>query len=363
MKKLADSKISDDDISALINNGFDFLEKAQTEFESDPKHSVVSFWAAVEILLKVPLLNEHWTLITANKGKLTSRYKYESGDFISVSFDETCIRLADILQTPLPDKSKKAFDAIRKHRNRVVHFYHSEFTEAHIETILAEQTDAWFALHRFIIDQWKSVFSRSDRKNRVASRELVFLRVNKHYSSAKFRHIEPELKALKKSGISFSVCNTCHCKSAVTERSLPDKEHYVDNCRVCGAEERFVMVTCRACDNEQPAQRLGPYDADFTCKHCGDSQQYYELLSDDFWTKDNYFETDTPASCSECESYHSVCHYGDKYLCTICLSVHDEIYFCGYCSEPITDLHEHSDIVGCSFCDGHRGFADDEYAQ
>lgn len=113
------------DIAALIGNGFDFLEKAQEELKTNPKHSVVSFWTAVEFLLKIPLLNEHWTLITANKARIISRKKYESGDFVSVSFDETCNRLDDILQRPFPDKTKTAFDKIRKHRNRVVHFYHS----------------------------------------------------------------------------------------------------------------------------------------------------------------------------------------------------------------------------------------------
>ena len=45
------------DVQALINNGLDFLDKAREELEaSKPKFSVVSFWTAVEILLKVPLV-------------------------------------------------------------------------------------------------------------------------------------------------------------------------------------------------------------------------------------------------------------------------------------------------------------------
>jgi hypothetical protein len=43
MKKLVGSKISDDDISALINNGFDFLERAREDFKMNPKHAVASF--------------------------------------------------------------------------------------------------------------------------------------------------------------------------------------------------------------------------------------------------------------------------------------------------------------------------------
>ncbi|HBY0000601.1 TPA: hsdR, partial [Klebsiella variicola] len=44
------------DVLALINNGLEFLDKARMELESSKlKFSIVSFWTAVEILLKVPL--------------------------------------------------------------------------------------------------------------------------------------------------------------------------------------------------------------------------------------------------------------------------------------------------------------------
>lgn len=56
------------DVQALINNGLEFLDKAREELEaSKPKFSVVSFWTAVEILLKVPLVHEHWTLVCSGK--------------------------------------------------------------------------------------------------------------------------------------------------------------------------------------------------------------------------------------------------------------------------------------------------------
>lgn len=56
------------DVQALINNGLEFLDKAREELEAaKPKFSVVSFWTAVEILLKVPLVHEHWTLACSGK--------------------------------------------------------------------------------------------------------------------------------------------------------------------------------------------------------------------------------------------------------------------------------------------------------
>jgi hypothetical protein len=53
---------------ALITNGLDFLNKAREELEGEQvKFSIVSFWTAVEILLKVPLVHEH--LMQACSGK------------------------------------------------------------------------------------------------------------------------------------------------------------------------------------------------------------------------------------------------------------------------------------------------------
>lgn len=51
------------DVQALINNGLDFLDKAREELEaSKPKFSVVSFWTAVEILLKATYNMQHHRL-------------------------------------------------------------------------------------------------------------------------------------------------------------------------------------------------------------------------------------------------------------------------------------------------------------
>lgn len=56
------------DVQALINNGLEFLDKAREELEAaKPKFSIVSFWTAVEILLKVPLAHEHWSLVCSRK--------------------------------------------------------------------------------------------------------------------------------------------------------------------------------------------------------------------------------------------------------------------------------------------------------
>ena len=88
------------DVQALINNGLDFLDKAREELEaSKPKFSVVSFWTAVEILLKVPLAHEHWSLVCSPK-KPKKKQAYLAGDFQTVTYEEIRERLKDVLEKP-----------------------------------------------------------------------------------------------------------------------------------------------------------------------------------------------------------------------------------------------------------------------
>lgn len=83
---------------ALLTNGLDFLNKPREELQAgQAKFSIVSFWTAVEILMKVPLVHEHWTL--ACSSKKMERKKYLAGDFQSVTFDEACARLGEVLKS------------------------------------------------------------------------------------------------------------------------------------------------------------------------------------------------------------------------------------------------------------------------
>ncbi|MDI7066278.1 hsdR, partial [Klebsiella pneumoniae] len=80
------SSANAEDFENLVRNGLDFLEKAISQLAAEPKHSVINFYTAVEIFLKAPLVLDHWSLVHANGDR--NREKYESGDFVSVSFEE-----------------------------------------------------------------------------------------------------------------------------------------------------------------------------------------------------------------------------------------------------------------------------------
>jgi hypothetical protein len=72
-------------LSDLIENGFDFLQKAISQFRDEPKFSVINFCVAVELFLKARLMHEHWTLIVTHDPDLAA---FKNGNFKSINFKD-----------------------------------------------------------------------------------------------------------------------------------------------------------------------------------------------------------------------------------------------------------------------------------
>lgn len=344
------------DVKALIDNGLDFLDKAMEELEaSKPKFSVVSFWTAVEILLKVPLVHEHWTL--ACTGKKIVRSKYLAGDFQSVTYDEACARLGDILEKPLPKATMDVFDKVRQHRNRVVHFYHPSFTDAEQDQIQREQADAWFALNRLMRDEWKTFFEVR-LGWRLAHNETSMLRRNAFYAAARLKHIQKELDELSRKNIELQECPKCNQKAMVTIQEPAVESRYVlkdTNCKVCYVSWPHITLECPDCSC---SQTLFTGEDDFTCEECGFRRDRMALLESPLRTIDEQTHNILPAGCTGCMSPESVCRSGDGYLCTVCFQFYNELMACGYCSHYSDFVPDLSFMRGCAFCEGDCRFDD-----
>ena len=171
--------------------------------------------------MKVPLVNEHWTL--ACSGKKMERRKYLTGDFQSVTYDEACARLGDVLEKPLEQKTADLFNKVKNHRNRVVHFYHNELSEGDQQQVLTEQADAWFALNRLMREGWSSLFGR-DLSRKLAEDETRMLRISEFYAGAKFRHksVQQELAVEIRAGTSVSECPVCGYAAVLKRELMPE---------------------------------------------------------------------------------------------------------------------------------------------
>ena len=154
--------------SRVTENGFDFLSKSRSELEEQPKYSVIHFHAAVELLLKARLMQEHWSLVFA-KGQEPDWKNFVMGEFRSVSLDEAARRLHKIVQDGLSDSDLEEFKDVAKHRNKMVHFFHQAPTDKENDKlqnlIVKQQLKAWYRLHRLLTGQWKEIFYKWNKKN------------------------------------------------------------------------------------------------------------------------------------------------------------------------------------------------------
>ncbi|MEG0206131.1 MULTISPECIES: hsdR [unclassified Citrobacter] len=347
------------DVQALINNGLDFLDKAREELEaSKPKFSVVSFWTAVEILLKVPLAHEHWSLVCSPK-KPIKKQDYLAGDFQSVTYEETRSRLKDVLEKPLDKETDSAFDKVRKHRNRVVHFYHPTFTADEQRQILKEQADAWFALNRLLREEWKVIFGVKHNWT-LAFGETRLIRGNEFYAQVRLNQVKPELESLAEKGMLIGTCNECHQRSLVTDTKIignEKRELEVTRCKVCTSVLRQINLVCPDCGE---VQLLQEGDDVFECRRCNYAQSRYDLLDEEiFHSVDEQLLSGFPAGCTNCMNPESVCKFGEGYICTRCLSYYTEIQQCNSCNHLSDSVPEFSHIRGCEFCDGDQRYFDD----
>lgn len=339
------------EVRGLLDNGMDFLQKAQDEFTISPFHSIVSFWTAVELLLKVPLAHEHWSLVCS--GKKIIRAKYLTGDFQSITFAEACERLSDVLERPLSKATYRAFDKIRQHRNRVVHFYHDAFTEEAKAKLLAEQADAWFALNRLMREEWKSLFEGA-LGNYLAGQETRLLIKNSYYADIKFSQIKPLLDNHIQHGGVILECFLCG-KPAAPLKVIMERDRYsikTSSCLVCSSShDRLVEFPCPECNEKQVLKAWD--ETDFECTQCHHTVSRYDIFDTASYSFDEYAFAVTPAGCSECEAENSVCEFGDIYFCTQCFSFYEDIGQCGYCGHYSTNINGFSGMTGCSFCEGH----------
>ncbi|WP_141213406.1 hsdR [Janthinobacterium sp. PC23-8] len=354
MSKPSIKKELESDFNNLVRNGIDFLAKAISQLDSDAKHSVINFHTAVEIFLKAPLVHEHWTLVVVDRD--ANRKNYEAGDFQSVSFSDACTRLDNALNKPLRKSAKEAFDKVRKHRNRMVHFYHSGINGKQRDEIKLEQAQAWFELNRFITDTWREQFKPFENDFRKMERTLI---ANNHYAKVKYEDLKPKIEGMKVGGAIFEDCPVCTMNALKVEEEVD--RLFSSDCMVCFHSEKRVQLECPQCNDSN--QHMVAYDG-LTCTNCKfelPNEDAFDLLDQNQvrGTKHD-FDSDTPANCDECQGFETVCEYQGGYLCTNCLVHFDSVARCQSCGASMTGCAEDTYSTGCEHCDGYAGYRSDD---
>ena len=261
-----------------------------------------------------------------------------------------------MVRSPVPADAQAAFRTVANHRNRAIHFFHSAHTDKQAQNelrrIAKEQLVAWFHLHRLLQRPWVNVFDPWLEKIETIEEKLTRYR---DFLSLVFEEVTPALKQRADAGQSVENCDACGFEAMVfaTELNLIDAA----TCLVCRHSVRCVTIECPEC--EQPARFEG--EGFTTCSSCAtklEPEQIADALEDQGTAYEASMEGGHPrGNCGDCDGYHTVVRVLDGgWIATCCLTEHEELGACEWCTEPNTGDMELSYLTGCTECEGHSGW-------
>lgn len=276
--------------------------------------------------------------------------QFRVGDFHSVSMEEAARRLRNVAGERIGKDEEACFEEVRKHRNRLVHFFHPAYAhksnEKLIQQIVTEQCKAWFYLHRLLTKNWEPHFRRYKKKieklDELMHKQRTFLK-------AKFMALKPEIDAEMSNGVEFQSCSLCGCGAArVKKASEPLCE---TSCLVCDARFSFLRVPCPDCGETIEVGFEGPGEGTCPNEDCKREINLGDLL-EKYGPVQDPKEVSKVIYCASCEHYEEcVIPFNEGYLCLCCAERHDFEELCSYCGNHIAGFDpEGSAAFGCFMC-------------
>lgn len=339
-------------LQRLVENAMDFLSRSISEFDDQPKFSVIHFHAAVELFLKARLLAEHWSLVVS-KRKDADWDNFVTGNFVSVSLDEAASKLDKVVQSGLTKQELSTFERLTKHRNKMVHFFHEGVSDEENNqlrrAIAKEQLTAWYLLHKLLTSKWSDVFDAWAEKLREIDE---YLRRLQEFLQVVFVQVTPEIEKRKENGADFEDCPSCNFASQ--EHCNEIDEFYEAECLVCGLTDRCLLIECPYCSDSVRFVNEG-FGKCGSCERMFEPEQVAKALVDESAAYIAFKEGDDSwdlANCSYC-GYRTVARVsedGDRWICTSCFYEFDSVAHCGRCNELNTDDMEDSYWAGCNVC-------------
>ena len=227
----------------VLNNAFDFLERAIDQYKKEPKYSVINFCSAIELFLKSKLLKEHWSLVVAHK-TMPDIQNFVDGDFRSEDFKDLIPKIKKVFREEFSTNLEECFNELAKNRNRMIHFYHNintpNSTEEEIENLVAKQSTAWKHLKE-LFDKWNDIFSKYSSKILDLDNKMNSLE-RRNYLEKKFKKIKTKLDKLKSEGKNIVKCELCGYESVI-DITLTDMLHK-GQCLVCDDKYVALLIKC-----------------------------------------------------------------------------------------------------------------------
>lgn len=336
--------------NTIVENAVDFLRRSVEELETLPKYSVIHFWSAIELFFKARLLKEHWTLLFAEVDN-ANLDKIISGEFVSVSYGITLKRLSNSTGRSVQQQALDSFEILRKRRNRLIHFFHKEYTDPidknTLNAIVAEQCRGWFYLHNLLSKEWVKEFSSYQSKISDLHEKL---KEQRGYLQTKYEGLENAITQGINRGVKFRHCFSC---TFLAQKIVEEKPFYRFQCLVCEANGAEVHIDCPKCNSQLEIE-----DGEGNCSNCGkyiDTQELIDLHNPEPERihHDDPFRLDI--ACDECNQLNTVVTLHDtenEFGCLACANIYQEFQLeeCRKCSSLVATLS--NDIVfGCLNCE------------
>lgn len=318
------------ELGKMMQNAIDFLKHSEKNILIQPKYSAISFWSAIELILKYRICKEHWSLILSKP----DLKKFLSGDFTSKYFDELCIILENIVGSPLEKPHKDVLITIKNHRNMWVHFYNKEDVEKKTNELIVDQLHGWFILNLYI-NKWSFYFKPYIEE--INSIYQLVKNNNAQYLSIAYNYLTPNIqqKILADRGIKLVRCSVCRYISCFRPVFNIDVGFEI-KCEVCVQEDFGLYHKCTFCKKPLLISHATSY-----CRNCRNEVSFDKSLEE---INKKYEDLECPVYCM-CQNFLITLKNG--YYCTSCKIFIDasSIKFCKTCEKYGPDFN-----FNCAFC-------------
>ncbi len=183
----------------------DFLVAAVNDLADDVpspklKFGLVNLVTGMEILFKVRLAREHWSLVFSNVNQ-ADRAHLGTGDFRSVSLEDSIKRLGSVCAIQFTPEHERAFNVIRGERNKVLHMgYVSQ--QSQLRPVVAKTLDF---LISFISNELEPN-GLTEETNDLLEQIRSGLAQIRHYVDERTRTIRPTLETAYSTIVQCPLC-------------------------------------------------------------------------------------------------------------------------------------------------------------
>ena len=320
----------------ILKNSLTFLLDGIQQIESNTRQSIVSFWTGVELFIKSILVEEHWSLIVKDTRRINHK-DFENGDFVSIDFLHSIELLENVFAVALEKKTKGAFDIIRRHRNKIIHFSNLQIENRNafeICDIFVEMSNVWDELQGLSLpvldfdeDEIPTLY---DKITKLIDNHKVILK-------GKFQQVyETKLRHLNKDDI--LICTSCNYKAVVL--SSVNRILFEAKCLVCNDEIDVLKVECNHCNKLNFLNK-----SEIVCTNCDAKLDIMSYI----FAKATGESKNKVAACHRCGS-KSVVNIEAVWFCLNCFSYHT-VAVCDRCGSAVTHSTKNSHIDGCICCE------------